>query len=298
MSYFFSFLIGAAVGSFINVLVLRLAPEKAEAEGTSLSKAVSGRSFCDSCKKTLRWFELIPVFSFIWQKGRCLRCRKRISWQYPIVELLAGIVFVLIFWKLVQFPFLKITLGSFGFYAFVFLWWLIASVMLAISVFDFKYYLIPDFLLYFLIGFGLILNIFYFFVKVSAFNTGPNFSGSLVYLLGSDTWFLRLGLGVVFAVVTIGLAYLMSFGKGMGFGDIILAFGLALVFGWPDILALMLFSFVIGTIASLTLIYLKKRTMKDIVPFAPFLGLGFMTLFLFGDKIVQAYLNLFPALFL
>ncbi len=302
MIYVFSFLIGAAVGSFINVLVSRLSPGKSDKTG--LAKAVSGWSFCDSCKKTLRWFELIPIFSFIRQKGRCLRCRKKISWQYPIVELLTGVVFVLIFWKIDQFLFLKASLGAFGFSVFVFLWWLIAAVMIAISVFDFKYYLIPDFLLYFLMILGVALNLFYFFAskQAGAFglgtNTGVYFSDNLVYLLGVDSWLSRLGMGVVFAVATIGIAYFLSFGKGMGFGDVILGFALSLVFGWPDILAMMLFSFIIGTMISLALIFLKKKTMKDIVPFAPFLGLGFMTLLLFGDKIVQSYLNIFPALLL
>ena len=302
MSYFFSFLIGSAVGSFINVLVSRLSPEKSEK--TSLVKAVSGRSFCDSCKKTLRWFELIPILSFIWQKGRCLRCRKKISWQYPIVELLTGVIFVLIFWKISQFLFLRASLGVFGFSAFIFLWWLIAATMIAISVFDFKYYLIPDFLLYFLAILGVALNLFYFFASKQSVafglgtNTGIYFSGNLIYLLGADNWLSRLGLGAIFAVATIGIAYFLSFGRGMGLGDVILGFALSLVFGWPDILAVILFSFIIGTVISLALIFLKKKTMKDIVPFAPFLGLGFMTLFLFGDKIVQAYLNIFPVLLL
>lgn len=301
MSYLFSFLIGLAAGSFINVLVFRLLPGKSDKTG--LAKAVSGRSFCGSCKKTLRWFELIPVLSFVWQGGRCLRCRKKISWQYPVVELATGAIFTLIFWRLSQFLFLKASLGVFGFSAFVFLWWLIAAAMIAISVFDFKYYLIPDFLLYFLAILGAALNIFYFFASKQAgvfglgTNTGVYFSDNLVYFLGIDSWFSRLGFGVVFAVATIGIAYFLSFGRGMGFGDVILGFGLSLVFGWPDILVLMLFSFIIGTMISLALIFLKKKTMKDIVPFAPFLGLGFMTLFLFGDKIVQSYLNIFPALF-
>ncbi len=323
MIYAFSFLIGLAVGSFINVLVFRLSPEKPDK--TSLTKAVSGRSFCDSCGQTLRWFELIPVLSFICQKGRCLRCRKKISWQYPIVEVLTGAVFVLIFWKVSQLLFLKVGLGVFGFAAFVSLWWLIAAVMIAISVFDFKYYLIPDFLLYFLIILGVVLNVVYFFaVKQSgAFglgtNTGVYFSGNLVYLLGADNWLWRLAPGVIFALLVTGAAYLMHFkrrelvskqsgglkdlsleesSRGMALGDVILAFALSLVFGWPDILAMMLFSFIIGTVVSLALIFLKKKTMKDIVPFAPFLALGFMTLLLFGDKIIQAYLNLFPVFLL
>ena len=296
MFYLFSFLIGLAIGSFINVLVLRLDPEKSSR--MKLSKAVSGRSFCDSCKKTLRWFEVIPVLSFLWQKGRCLRGGAKIPWQYPLVEFLAGLSFVLVFWRLSQFSFLTFAFPGVVFYYFVAIWWLIVSAMLAISVFDFKYYLIPDFLLYFLVFLALALNIFYFLAPVLESQTGLYFSGYLVYLMGADNWPVRLGVGAVFGAAVIGLAYLMSSGKGMGLGDVILLFALGLIFGWPDIFALVLFSFVIGSLISLGLVYSKKKTMKQIVPFAPFVFLGLMTLFLFGDKIVQAYLNLFPAIFL
>jgi leader peptidase (prepilin peptidase)/N-methyltransferase len=290
-----SFLFGLAVGSFINVLVFRLGPV-AEGQESNFFQAIRNRSHCDFCRKTLQWYELIPVFSFLVQKGRCRACQQKLSWQYPLVELLAGLSFALVYWRLTQLLILKLSLG-YLFFAYLVLWWLIISALIAISVFDFKYYLIPSFLLYFLVSLSFGINLFYFLNSPLIHKTGVYFSGSFFYLLGQDSWLIRLIPGVLFSLVTIGLAFLLSRGRAMGFGDVLLVFGLGLVFGWPDILGVLIFSFVLGTIISLVLIGFKKKTLKDIVPFGPFLALGAMTMLLFGDKILSAYLNLFPNLF-
>ena len=86
------FFFGAAVGSFINVLATRYDP----AAFLFSRRVIGGRSHCPGCGKTLRWFELIPLFSFLVQGGRCRRCKKRLSIQYLIVELLSGLIFVLV----------------------------------------------------------------------------------------------------------------------------------------------------------------------------------------------------------
>ncbi len=86
----FFFILGIVVGSFLNVIVLRF---------RSGLKATQGRSICFSCGKTLQWYELIPVASFLFQGARCRGCNSRISWQYPLVELLTGAIFILVFLK-------------------------------------------------------------------------------------------------------------------------------------------------------------------------------------------------------
>ena len=75
-------LLGLAIGSFLNVLIDRLPRGE---------NVITGRSICDHCKKTLRWHELVPLLSFILQRGECRRCRKRLSWQYPLIELITGV---------------------------------------------------------------------------------------------------------------------------------------------------------------------------------------------------------------
>ncbi|MEW5805602.1 MAG: prepilin peptidase [Patescibacteria group bacterium] len=291
----FSFLVGLAVGSFINVLVFRLNPQRQD-QVFNLLKIIKGRSYCFSCQKTLQWYELIPILSFLVQQGRCRSCQAKLSWQYPLVELITGIGFTLVYWRLVNFSGLKLVLGNW-FFAYLIFWWLVIFVLIAIAIFDFKYYLIPSFLLDFLIILGIGINIFYFFQKSFFFKTGVYFSENYFYLFGQDSWLTRLLPAVALGSATIGLAYLFSRGRAMGLGDLWLVLGLGLIFGWPDILWVLILSFVFGTLVSLILIGLKRKTFKDIIPFGPFLALGAMTMFLFGAKILSVYFNLFPNLF-
>lgn len=94
----FSFLFGLCVGSFLNVVILRY--HKANSDSSEFAfRLLRGRSYCPHCGKTLRLWELIPVISFLAQGGRCRSCLKPISWQYPLVELATGLVFVMVMWQ-------------------------------------------------------------------------------------------------------------------------------------------------------------------------------------------------------
>src|SRR5258708_6076020 len=132
-AYLIIFALGAAVGSFLNVVILRW--------NTGLS--LGGRSFCFSCGKTLRPHELIPIASFLFARGRCRRCRAKISWQYPLIELLTGLIFLAVFAQ--GLPILSAYL-----YIFVF------ALLLIISVYDTKHTIIPDRLVYLFIALSLV----------------------------------------------------------------------------------------------------------------------------------------------
>ncbi|MBU6415024.1 A24 family peptidase [Patescibacteria group bacterium] len=93
-----AFLFGLSVGSFLNVVILRYHKADSDSSGFAFH-LLRGRSHCPHCKKTLGFWELIPVLSFLMQGGRCQSCRKPISWQYPLVELATGVVFALIVWQ-------------------------------------------------------------------------------------------------------------------------------------------------------------------------------------------------------
>jgi leader peptidase (prepilin peptidase)/N-methyltransferase len=140
MFYAFIFIFGLCVGSFLNVVINRLE--------TSQSIFLT-RSHCPQCKAILKWFDLIPVFSFLWLRGRCRYCGQKISWQYPLVELVTGILFVLVVYLespnlFVGFPQqaeasnLLVT----GY------WLLVICFLIIIFVYDLKYYLIPDKIIY------------------------------------------------------------------------------------------------------------------------------------------------------
>ena len=130
-----SFIFGAIIGSFLNVVILRL----------QTGKGVSGRSFCMSCGRTLNPIDLVPIFSFLFLRGRCRVCKTKISWQYPIVEFLTGLVFFLTFLKLSpNFPeFIGLALAYY---------FILFSLLMVIAVYDIRHTIIPD-MLVFIFGF-------------------------------------------------------------------------------------------------------------------------------------------------
>ncbi len=244
------FLLGLAIGSFLNVVIYRL--EK----GESFAK---GRSYCPHCRHQLSWLDLVPVASFLFLGGKCRYCKANISWQYPMVELATGLVFLLIF------NFIN-NASIFNVINFVFLLY-IASVFIIIFVYDLKFYLIPDSVLFPAI-------IITFIWRLFAITALPNY---LLAALIAAGFFLFI--------------FLISKGKWMGFGDVKLAILLGLLLGFPNILAGLFLSFLFGAIIGTGLIFLKKKGMKSEMPFAPFLILGTFVALLWGNQIIAWYLH-------
>jgi len=256
----FIFILGLVIGSFLNCLIYRL-----ETKGNFLK----GRSFCPHCKKVLAVRDLVPVFSFLFLKGRCRYCGKPISFQYPLVELFTGFLFVLVFnYSLVTFNFES-------FLGFLFLI-VISCFLVVIFVFDLKHFIIPDKVVYPAIILAIIYNIFYFILVIDNFNL-------LIQCLVS----------AFLAAAFFLLIVLISKGRWMGIGDIKLSFLMGLVLGWPNILAALFLSFFIGAIAGMGLIIFKKKTLKSEIPFGPFLILGTFLALFWGEKTIDWYLRMF-----
>lgn len=263
--FLFIFLLGTIIGSFLNVVIYRL--------GTGKS-IVKGRSICMTCNRNLRWYELIPLFSFLIQSGKCRRCASKISHQYPLVEFFTGMIFVFIAVK-----FIYLLDVSFWSYVFVMaLFMLISSLLIVISVYDLRHKIIPD-------------KLSYLFIAISFLSIFVNYSG-VGHLFQLPT-FANLISGPIIALPFV-LIWYFSRGRLMGLGDGKLILGIGWFLGMlPGICALFL-SFWIGTIISLGLmiVYGKKMTMKTEIPFAPFLILGtFITFFLSLD--LFSLLNIF-----
>src|SRR5260221_13795396 len=136
MFWFFLFLFGLAIGSFMNVLALRYDGDHFLFD----PKVIGGRSRCPYCKHTLRWFELVPLVSYVVQGGKCRNCGARISIAYPIVELLSAILFVLVPWHLTLYPWLS----NIGWYIFSALWIAVFEILLLIAYIDIRLQIIPD----------------------------------------------------------------------------------------------------------------------------------------------------------
>lgn len=238
-------LLGLAIGSFLNVCIYRI-PEK---------KSIAfPPSHCPSCKHNLSVVELIPVLGYLLNKGRCRYCGAKISLQYPLVELITGLAFLLLFNKfLISVDFLK--------YA------VLTSLLIVITFIDLERQEIPDELIIFGLIAGLLINLYHIKAHMII--------GILGFILGG-------GLFLIIAMVTSG---------AMGGGDIKLMAVLGLFFGWKYIIMIALFSFIIGAVVSLLLVAFKKKGRKDFIPFGPFIATAAIAVIFFGPEILQAYLQ-------
>lgn len=253
-------IIGLFAGSFLNVLAWRW--YRSELPNPLL---LATRSQCAHCNRTLRWYELIPMVSYIMQRGRCRSCRKGIAWRYPAVELLTGIIFAAV----------VATHG--GVHPETLILLLLASIFLVIALVDLETQLIPDRLSIA----GAVVTM------IGSVVLGRT---SLVQLGGS--WFSSGITGFVIAVVILGGIVAGSRGKGMGIGDIKLGAVIGLSLGGPLTLLALFSAFVSGAIAGLVLLARGRASMKTAVPFGPFLVLGWLVAILWGRGIVAWYTGL------
>ncbi|PIR57877.1 MAG: prepilin peptidase [Parcubacteria group bacterium CG10_big_fil_rev_8_21_14_0_10_38_31] len=255
--YFFVFIFGTIIGSFLNVVIARYNT------GESVFK---GRSKCFSCGKTLAWYELVPVFSFLLQGGKCRECGSKISIQYPVVEILTGIIFVLVWYTSTWRLSLQVE-GELVFFAIYF--WTIFSLLIVIAVYDFYHQIIPD---------GLV----YAFITLSFLSFLP--IGETYVLHRSHLWdFLA---GIIFFLFFASF-WFFSGGKWMGFGDAKLAIGIGWLLGLWVGLASIILSFWIGAIVGLVFIFSKKLGLKSKIAFGPFLILGTFIGFLLGERLLE-----------
>jgi prepilin signal peptidase PulO-like enzyme (type II secretory pathway) len=267
--------LGLAIGSFLNVIICRLKTK----ENFFLS-----RSHCPHCKKTLKWFDLIPVLSFISTFGKCRYCHKKISWQYPLVEIITGGLFLLIFnfsafgGSAVGGQFFNLQTSNFSFLNFFllltayFLLLFILCSLIVIFVYDLKHYIIPDKIIYPAIIVALIFNF-----QFSIFNFQTLFYAIFSAIIASGFFFLII---------------LISKGAWMGFGDVKLAFLIGLILGWPDIIFALFLAFILGAVIGLILIGLKIKSMKSQIPFGPFLVAATIIMMLWGEIIKGIYFSL------
>lgn len=252
MIIIFVFIIGLSIGSFINVLVYRLKNKQ---------NIVSGRSKCPNCKKKLGLLELIPIISFFIQGGKCTSCKEKISWQYPLVEISSGILFLIIYLEILPKTFEEWTVVV-GYIFF-------SIFLITIFTYDLKYYLIPDVI----VIPGIILAILY-----SLINYHITIWQSLLGAAIAGGFFLFL--------------VLISQEKWMGWGDVKLGLFIGALLGWPLILLGLFMSFVLGAVVGIGLIIFKKKKMKSALPFGTFLTFSTISVLLWGDKALNWYLNI------
>lgn len=248
---FIIFIIGISIGSFLNVIIYRIH------EGLSW---VHGRSFCVWCKKKLKWTDLFPVVSYLFLKGKCKQCNKKIPVNYLLVELLTGILFVLIFSSFFSIDFLGVLYTLFYLY--------VTSVLIVITVYDIKYLLIPDCVVLPAIIIIALLNIF-------VFGTGD-------ILMNLQTY----GFGAVLLGGFFLLQFIMTRGKGIGGGDLRLGVFMGVLLGWKVGIVTLFFAYIIGASFAIIGLLLGKLTFKSKMPLGPFLALATF-LFMVYDTYIE-----------
>lgn len=253
----FIFAFGVSVGSFLNVLADRL--PKGE-------DVTSDRSRCDFCRKTLGFWDLVPIFSYLFLLGKCRYCHKKLSIAYLLTEIITGLGFVYIWENLKNFPLPSPTPVSLLFSFFIF------SVLLVIFLADLKYLIIPN---------GVLI---------------PGIIGTIIYrfIYTPQNLFPYLLAGVL-GFAFLYLIYLVTKGKGMGFGDVKYALLMGLLLGYPDFIIAFYLAFLTGAAVGVILLLGKKARFGQHIAFGPFLVLSTVITFLCKEKLLTIFLNLlFP----
>ena len=267
------FVLGLAFGSFINALVWRLHQQQKTsppAGGKSQKYSIiHGRSMCVHCKRKLATKDLIPLFSWLILQGKCRYCHKPISWQYPVVELGAAILFAgsYLFWPLD----LTVTANKINFIV-----WLIALVgLIALFVYDVRWRLLPN-----RIVFPLIM------LAAAGALAEAAAAGSMEPII-SSIFGLLAGGGIFY------LLFQISSGQWIGGGDVKLGFALGILVGgpWPALLLIFLAS-ILGSVFSLPLMVSNRLKAKSRIAFGPFLIISAIIIRLVGDSIIEWYANL------
>ena len=233
-------LFGCIVGSFLNVVVLRY----------QTGRGIGGRSSCGSCNRVLRWFELVPVLSFLVQRARCRRCKSKLSWQYPLVEAATGLVTAAL-------------VVAHGFTVVTVIYMLAAWLLIAITVYDMRHFIIPD----------------AWTAAIAVIGIGGQIVGVLPLVPAATSW-LDVAAGALFALPFL-ILWRLSRGRLMGLGDPKLMVALGLLLGFSAGLSALTLAFWVGAVVSVLLMLISQLrsakqvvTLQTAVPFGPFLALG------------------------
>lgn len=239
------FLYGIIIGSFVNVCIYRI-PQKENITTT--------RSHCMACGHTLAWYDMFPLFSWIFLRGKCRYCGTEISAQYPLVEFLNGVGYVWIYLVM-------------GCNSFAILYCLVFSVLLALSVIDWRTYEIPPSINFFIFVVGIIAS-FLDFKQIGTHLVGF-FCVSLFLLI----------------------LYYATKGRGIGGGDVKLMAAAGLLIGWQNIILALIIGSIVGSVIHLLRMRISGK--DHILAFGPYLSVGIFIAMLYGNDIVHWYLSIF-----
>ncbi len=261
------FLLGLFFGSFVNALVWRVHEQSGKKKKHPELSIVNGRSMCTHCKHQLAWYDLIPLFSWLSLAGKCRYCRKPIGWQYPVVELTLAVLFA-VSYLLIPDTTQSDLLTGFQFAA----WLVILTGFLALIIYDFRWMLLPNRIVYPLIVVAGVL--------------------ASVNIIFGGGWSLLLA--TIYSVIIAGgiffLLFQLSGGRWIGGGDVNLGVIIGLLLQNPlQAFLVLLLASCIGTVVILPGLMLKKITTKSRIPFGPFLIIATIFVYLVGESLIEWY---------
>lgn len=271
------FVLGACIGSFLNVVIYRVPNELSLLPGSA----------CPNCKSAIKPYYNIPIFGWLILGGECSNCKEPIAWRYPAIELLTALVFVLVYWQIGLTAFLPVAL-------------VFVSTMIALIFIDAGHMILPNVITYPLLVFALIVRVVYPVAFDGNFFSDTTFS-PVTLLHGYPPWALSLAGALFGALVGGGSLWLVGAiwkalrgVDAMGLGDVKLLLGIGALLGWRlTILTIFLGAFT-GAIAGVALVAKQKdRDLQTQIPFGIFLGFGSIVALLFGDKMIAWYLARF-----
>lgn len=268
------FIFGTFIGSFLNVVIWRLPRDK----------QLTGRSKCPHCSHQLSWIDLIPVVSFLISGAKCRYCKKSISWRYPLMEVLTGVLFVLA--VLLVSPGIDLQTIQPGLTSWLVADWIavikyafILCTLLVIFVIDFEHYLILD-----KIVFPAIVVVLLFDFLVSMI-IGEALLDYFPYLFDSL-------MGMIAGFLPFFLLWWFSKGKWMGLGDAKFGLLLGAIFGFPQIWVCYFIAFLLGTVVSIPLLLTGKKELSSKLPFGTFLAVSAIITLWYGWPLVWWYYGL------
>lgn len=260
--YLYIFVFGLIVGSFLNCLIWRL----------HTGEGLWDRSHCPKCNQKIAWYDNIPVLSYLLLGAKCRHCNKNISWQYPVVELATGLLFVMSYYlnleSLITNNGLNFIIHDSKFMIQQLESFFIIAVMIIIFIYDLRWYLILD-----KITIPSIIIIF-----ITNLVLGVSWSIMLLAMVVGGGFFL--------------LQFVVSRGKWIGGGDIRLGALMGVILGWPNILAALMISYVIGSVIGIGLMMFGKKKWSSEVPMGVFLTTGTLIVMFYGGKLISWYLNI------
>lgn len=253
-------IMGLLIGSFLNVVILRLP------HGDTLG----GRSACPHCHYRLRSVDLVPVFSYVYLRGKCRRCVQPISPRYPVIELLVAGLFLLSYLH-------GAPVDGAG-YILLLQAWLVVAVCVVTFVVDFEHYLILD-----RVTFGGLIGLI-----------GLKIAHVLVGHLALWSWqgiLFNSFIGVLVGFIPFFLLWLLSRGRLMGLGDVKFMIFAGFALGWPNIVVALLLAFWLGALVALPLLILGKKSLGSRLPFGTFLAVAVVIAFLYGNSLWHWYVS-------